>query len=91
MDNTNETAEPSGASGGSTAAHLGNAVEVYRVESADGIVDGNYVGEWSGYEVRFETPFGQYVAELDMGIRGTAKCIVRVLHARVTAEIRKGQ
>lgn len=89
MDNEKNVAEPSGASGGSTAGVFGTAREVFRVESADGIVDGHYVGEWSGYRCRFETPFGEYVAELDTGIRGTARCIVKIVNGKVTATVER--
>ncbi len=91
MSEPNETAEPSGASGGSTAGVAGTAREVFRVESADGICDGKYVGEWSGYRCRFETPFGEYVAELDTGIRGTARCIVTILNGKVTAAVQRSR
>jgi len=79
--------ERSVASAGSTGGISSKAKSVLRVASAAGIRNGEYLGQWSGYQCRFEAHGGQYVAELEKGIRGTADCVVSVLDGDITARI----
>lgn len=53
--------------------------QVKRVESADGVPDGDYQGTWSGYTVKFETPHGAYEGKSTVGVRGmNVPCTVKV-------------
>jgi hypothetical protein len=49
----------------------GSLSQVKRVESADGVPDGEYEGTWSGCKVKFETPHGAYEGESTLAVRGT--------------------
>jgi hypothetical protein len=57
--------------------------QVKRVESADGVPDGEYQGTWSGYTVKFETPFGAYEGKSTVGVRG--------MHVPCTVKVKCGQ
>ena len=53
--------------------------DVKRVESADGVPDGEYHGTWSGHTVKFETHFGAYEGKSTVGVRGAnVSCMVQV-------------
>lgn len=53
--------------------------QVKRVESSDGIPDGEYQGTWSGTAVKFETPHGDYEGNSTVGVRGmNVPCTVKV-------------
>lgn len=56
----------------------GSLIEVKRVEPVEGIPDGRYQGIWSGYTVKFDTPYGSYEAKSRTGVRGTTTCAVVV-------------
>jgi hypothetical protein len=43
---------------------------VRRIEPAEGVPDGSYIGSQTGYTVRFETPHGTYQGQVTYGVRG---------------------
>lgn len=48
------------------------------------IPNGSYKGEWSGYIVTFNTPYGKYKMDCSAGLRGTAPCTVVVKDGEYT-------
>jgi len=53
--------------------------QVKRVESTDRVPDGEYLGTWSGYTVKFDTPCGTYEGKSTVGVRGmNVPCVVKV-------------
>jgi hypothetical protein len=49
-----------------------------RVLNCENVPPGNYIGVWSGYEVRVETGGSQYTLKTEDGIRGRAQASVSV-------------
>ena len=43
---------------------------VHRIEPAEGVPDGSYIGRQTGYLVSFETPHGKYEGLVIHGVRG---------------------
>jgi len=44
--------------------------DVKRIEPTGEIEDGSYAGKWSGYVIKWETPYGAYEAKTETGVRG---------------------
>ena len=56
----------------------------YRGSNSLDIPNGSYKGEWSGYIVTFNTPYGKYKMDCSAGLRGTAPCTVVVKDGEYT-------
>lgn len=63
--------------------------DIVRLESADGIRDGEYDGRWCGNRVLFSTPYGDYQASTgEIYIKGDEACIVTFSAGLTTVRVR---
>lgn len=65
----------------------GNLSQLRLVVSPRNVPDGEYVGTWGGYYVRFTVGNEEYTAQSDVGIRTpSCVCSVRVENGQITVQ-----